>query len=119
MQLISWFAEGGLYMWFVLFGSLIALAVTFGGIGVCNDSNKRVCLKVIIFVSLLPIIIGGLGYYHGYTTLMSVVPMVDPPFKKEIFEEGMSYAKIPAVFGGIVTFVLLILGLVGLRFCKK
>jgi len=118
-QLLRWFIEGGMFMWFTLLAGILSLIVTIVLISGCSSQNKKLCQKVIVFFIFTPLMMGALGMYYNYNALMSAIVQVDPALKQEIYVQSMVFARMPLILGAITTALLMAAGLVGLGLFRR
>jgi glucan phosphoethanolaminetransferase (alkaline phosphatase superfamily) len=116
MLLGNWFYQGGIFMWFILIADILAITVIVALLITYTKGRHKKSLIAIILVAALPMLIGASGHMFGYLAMMDALSSVDPANKQELYDVGMSVAMIPSKFGGVSSIVLLLLGLLGLRF---
>lgn len=119
MAFMDWFLRGGSFMWFVLAGASVSSVAMFILLIRCGQSNNKVCLAIMLFFASIPLWVGVLGRHEGIVVAREAIAMADPAVRGELYELSMAYAMIPLIFGGGLSSILLLSGLLGLQFSKK
>ena len=115
MSFLEWFRNGGTFMYYVLFTDIIAIVLIIVLLMLNKQSRPKPFLITVIGIALLPLLIGAFGNWVGYLEIMSVLPMADPAEKQELYNESIAIARIPSIFGGISSTVLLLISFLGLK----
>jgi hypothetical protein len=113
---LEWFRNGGVFMYFVLYVDVIAIAVIIVLLMLKTQGRYKQFSILIVGLGLLPLLIGVFGNWVGYLEIMSALPLANPAEKQELYKEMMAIARIPSIFGGVSSAVLLPIGLLGLKF---
>ena len=100
-----YFIDGGQFMYIILLLDIALLVLAVVSIFV-NSLNLRI---VSLASATLPSLLGYLGYHIGMTEAYSAVVNADPEIQLELLELSREVAKIPLVFGGVSTIVLVVM----------
>lgn len=83
---------------------------------VFRQNRLGLCVILVFILAVLPLLIGLLGRYLTYITLMEVMHSVEASQREALYRTVMAHSRIPTIFGGILSALLLVIGLLGLRF---
>jgi hypothetical protein len=111
----EWFYQGGIFMWFIVFADILAIMVITVLLIFSSQSRYKTFLIMVVAAGLVPLLFGAAGHWIGYRMAMDALNYVDPAQKQELYEAAMAAARIPTIFGGISSAVLLLVGIVGLK----
>ena len=119
MDITQWFMDGGQFMYLIVLAVTVSISLIIAAGASCRHSSKGIFLKVAFVFSFLPFAAGAAGYYLSYVQLMSAIVQVDPSIKQEIYNEAISVARIPLIFGGGSTVLALVAWFVSYKICKS
>lgn len=115
---MQFMAEGGWFMWVVLFAGIFAtLFAVFAAIMAFGGSPRGRAIGLSLTALLAAIAvpaIGGVGYALAMREIFSAVAVVDPSSRAQILAQGISEAMNNVVFGGMCGALPFIISLVAL-----
>ncbi len=115
----DWFNMGGVFMYYIVLADIIVVLVIIAAFAICTPETKKMTVKIFAVVIFVPLLVGTIGHYLGYTQAVQAIAFAHPLEKEDMYHASMSVAKIPTIFGAFSSFILFLMGLIGLWFCKK
>ena len=104
MQVTNLFASGGLPLYGVLLFSMLAHGAGVGGLLAAFLSRSRSLAVILgslaLGLSVLTVLVGGFGFWWGFTIAEEAAQFADPAFKAQILELGYREAMTTLVAGG-------------------
>ena len=118
MQVTNVLTEGGFIMYGIVLISMLAHGAGIGSVLIAFLSRYRSLAMILgglaLGLGVLTVLIGGLGFWWGFTTAEEAVQFADPAFKAELLAEGYRQAMTSLVAGAIGALIPLLLGAIAL-----